>query len=86
MYSYGTECLLVGGARQVQRPRDRVPWVAGRAAEPIEAKASRGSTASLNAPLARDDMARGHKLAEGNVGRDGKKAALPHYLAPRLCR
>ena len=54
--------------------------------EPIEVKASRGSTASLNALLERDDIAQGYKLVDGNVGRDGKKVTLPHYLAPYLYR
>lgn len=54
--------------------------------EPIEVKASRGSTASLNALLEHDDIARGYKLVDGNVGRDGKKVTLPHYLAPYLYR
>ena len=54
--------------------------------EPIEVKASRGSTASLNALLERGDIAQGYKLVDGNVGRDGKKVTLPHYLAPYLYR
>ncbi len=54
--------------------------------EPIEVKASRRSTASLNTLLERDDIARGYKLIDGNVGRDGKKVTLPHYLAPYLYR
>lgn len=54
--------------------------------EPVEVKVSRGSTASLNALLERDDIAQGFKLVDGNVGRDGKKVALPHYLAPYLYR
>lgn len=56
------------------------------AVEPIEVKASRGSTASLNAMLARDDVNRGYKLIDGNVGRDGKKVTLPLYLAMFLYR
>jgi hypothetical protein len=47
-------------------------------------KASRGSTASLNALLEHNDIAQGYKLVDGNIGRDGKKVALPHYLAPYL--
>ena len=38
----------------------------------------------LDALLEHDDIARGHKLVDGNVRRDGKKVALPHYLAPYL--
>lgn len=52
----------------------------------LEVKASRGSTASLNALLERDDIVRGYKLTGGNVGQDGKKVTLPHYLAMYLYR
>ena len=48
--------------------------------EPVEVKASRGSTASLDAILARDDVKCGFKLIDGNVGRSGKKITLPLYL------
>lgn len=53
-------------------------------AVPVEVKASRGSTASLNAVLARDDVRLGYKLVDGNVGRDGKKVTLPLYMAAFL--
>ena len=49
--------------------------------EPIEVKASRGSTVSLDALLEREDVARGYKLIDGNAGRNGKKVTLPLYLA-----
>lgn len=49
---------------------------------PIEVKAGRGSTASLNA-LLQDEGARvGYKLIDGNLGQAGKKLTLPLYLAP----
>ena len=48
---------------------------------PIEVKASRNRSASLDAFLERDDVVRGYKLIDGNVGRAGKKVTLPHYLA-----
>lgn len=48
---------------------------------PIEVKAGRGSTASLNALLEREDVAVGYKLVDGNVGKDGKKITLPLYMA-----
>ena len=48
---------------------------------PIEIKASKGSTASLNAILERDDVRVGYKLIDGNIGRDGKKITLPLYMA-----
>ncbi len=48
---------------------------------PIEVKASRGSTVSLNDILERQDVNLGYKLIDGNVGRDGKKVTLPLYMA-----
>lgn len=48
---------------------------------PIEVKASRGSTVSLNDMLERQDVYLGYKLIDGNVGRDGKKVTLPLYMA-----
>ena len=51
---------------------------------PIEVKAGRGSTVSLNELLDRDDVRVGFKLIDGNLGRDGKKVTLPLYLAPFL--
>ena len=56
------------------------------AIEPIEVKASRGSTVSLDAMLEREDVRRGFKLIDGNIGRDGKKVTLPLYLAMLLYR
>lgn len=53
-------------------------------AAPIEVKAKRGSTTSLNAILADPDVMAGYKIGAGNVGRDGKKLTLPLYLAPFL--
>jgi uncharacterized protein len=51
---------------------------------PMEVKASRGATASLNAILARDDIRKGYKLIDGNIGKDGKKRTLPLYMAAFL--
>lgn len=48
---------------------------------PIEVKASRGSTVSLNSTLDQDDVRVGYKFMDGNIGRDGKKVTLPLYLA-----
>ena len=48
---------------------------------PVEVKAGRGSTASLNAALQEDDIRIGYKLIDGNIGRDGKKITLPLYMA-----
>lgn len=47
---------------------------------PVEVKASRGSTASLNALLEHEDVPVGYKLIDGNLGRDGKKVTLPLYM------
>lgn len=51
---------------------------------PIEVKAGRGATASLNSFLDRDDVRVGYKLIDGNVGKDGKKVTLPLYMAAFL--
>ena len=51
------------------------------AVAPVEVKASRGSTASLDDLLGRDEVRVGYKLIDGNVGRFGKKVTLPLYLA-----
>lgn len=56
----------------------------GSSVAPIEVKAKRGATASLDAFLTRDDVEIGYKLAAGNVGTVGKKVTLPLYLAPFL--
>ena len=51
---------------------------------PLEVKASRGATASLNAILERDDVQKGYKFIDGNIGIDGKKHTLPLYMAAFL--
>ena len=48
---------------------------------PIEVKAGRGSTDSLNKMLERTDVPLGYKFIDGNVGRDGKKVTLPLWMA-----
>lgn len=48
---------------------------------PIEVKASNNSTASLNRILERPDIPFGYKFIAGNVGVNGKKITLPHYMA-----
>lgn len=48
---------------------------------PIEVKASRGSTVSLNQLLEGDDVNIGYKFIDGNVGVNGKKVTLPLYMA-----
>ena len=49
---------------------------------PVEVKAERGSTASLNALLEDDDIRMGYKLIDGNLGQVEKKLTIPLYLAP----
>lgn len=51
---------------------------------PVEVKAKRGSTASLNRALDRDDVLIGYKLSAGNIGVSGKKVTLPLYMAMYL--
>ncbi len=53
---------------------------------PIDVKASRGATVSLDEVLERNDVKVGYKLIDGNVGKAGKKIALPLYLALFLGR
>ena len=59
---------------------------ADAAVVPVEVKAKRGATASLNNMLERGDVKVGYKLGACNVGVTGKKITLPLYLAPSLCR
>lgn len=51
---------------------------------PIEVKASRGSTVSMNEVLERSDVRHGYKFIDGNLGVDGKKETLPLYMAAFL--
>lgn len=48
---------------------------------PVEVKAKRGSTASLNKLLEQDNVRYGYKLSAGNIGVTGKKITLPLYMA-----
>ena len=59
---------------------------ADAAVVPVEVKASRGASLSLDEVLARDDVKLGYKLVDGNVGRSGKKVTLPLYLGMLLFR
>ena len=58
----------------------------GASVVPIEVKASRGSTVSLDEVLERPEVRVGYKLIDGNVGKIGKKVTLPLYLAMFLGR
>lgn len=51
---------------------------------PVEVKAKRGATASLNAMLDREDVEVGYKLSAGNIGVLGKKITIPLYMAGYL--
>ena len=48
---------------------------------PIEVKAKRGASASLDAILEEDSVEVGYKLGNVNVGKAGKKVTLPLYMA-----
>ena len=48
---------------------------------PIEVKASRSSTVSLNQLLEGDDVNIGYTFIDGNVGVNGRKVTLPLYMA-----
>ena len=48
---------------------------------PVEVKAGRNGTKSLNALLKKDDIRFGYKLADQNVGINDKKITLPLYMA-----
>lgn len=52
----------------------------GASVAPIEVKAGRGSTVSLNEMLEREDVRLGYKLVDGNIGKEGKKVTLPVYM------
>lgn len=48
---------------------------------PVEVKAKRGATASLDKLLMLNEIPYGYKLTAGNVGISGKKITLPLYMA-----
>lgn len=49
---------------------------------PIEVKAKRGKSMSLDTILKHEEIPYGYKFTAGNVGREGKKITMPLYLAP----
>jgi len=51
---------------------------------PVEVKAGRARSRTLDNLLKKDDIQKGFKLADQNVGVDGKKVTLPLYMAPWL--
>ena len=48
---------------------------------PIEVKAKRGTTTSLNIVLNKPNIEIGYKFGSGNVGVEGKKTTLPLFMA-----
>ena len=48
---------------------------------PIEVKSKNGSTISLNNFIQNNKTKLAYKLVDGNIGFDGKKITLPHYMA-----
>lgn len=48
---------------------------------PLEVKARNGATVSLNDFLSKEMVPYGYKFVDGNVGVNGKKITLPHYMA-----
>ena len=51
---------------------------------PVEVKANKGATRSLNELLKKDEIEKGYKLTSQNVGISNKKVTLPLYLAAFL--
>ena len=51
---------------------------------PVEVKARRGSTVSLNRYISKFHPVTAYKLIDGNVGREGEKLTIPHYFAAFL--
>lgn len=47
---------------------------------PLEVKSKRGATFSLNGFIERYHPGTAYKLIDGNIGRDGEKLTLPHYM------
>ena len=47
---------------------------------PVEVKAKKGGTSSLDSLLKKDEIKYGYKIVNGNVGQLGKKITIPHYM------
>lgn len=47
---------------------------------PVEVKAKKGGTSSLDFLLKKDEIKYGYKIINGNVGQLGKKITIPHYM------
>lgn len=49
---------------------------------PIEVKAKRGKSTSLDSLLKHEEISFGYKFMAGNVGKENKKITIPFYLVP----
>ena len=47
---------------------------------PVEVKANKGGTSSLDSLLKKDEIKYGYKIVNDNVGQLGKKITIPHYM------
>ena len=47
---------------------------------PVEVKAKNGASYSLNQFIKEYHPGTGYKLVDGNIGREGEKLTIPHYL------
>ena len=47
---------------------------------PVEVKAKKGGTSSLDSLLKKDEIKYGYKIVNDNVGQLGKKITIPHYM------
>ena len=48
---------------------------------PLEVKSKRGSTVSMDSYISKYKPAYAYKIIDGNVGSDGEKITIPHYMA-----
>lgn len=48
---------------------------------PVEVKSHKGETSSLDSLLKQNDIIKGYKITNGNLGKVGKKITIPHYMA-----
>lgn len=47
---------------------------------PVEVKSRKGEISSLDSLLKKDDIKFGYKITDGNMGKNGKKITMPHYM------
>ena len=81
-------CMLMqkGDALYYYKPDENdqeIEFVISRNAQavPVEVKAKRGDTLSLNSFIERRKPAVAYKLIDGNVGKANQKITIPHYMA-----